>query len=460
MRTVIRILGWAAIAAAIAVAAPASHAAPRRQQQMMPPGIAPGTRIFVALAGRPAPVRVTWPPAQNIARYRARWSQAGALLDIELPGTATAFEREVSAGGRHQLTMVAIDATGRESSPVEIAVDVVVVAAIAPGSEEPAATPPGSAAVPGVPAFAVGARFRSKGLTCRLGNEPAAGEATAREVGTTTLHCGGGESGPRVEVPVVIAPVLVDAPKTPLTRGAATQIHITLASVARLGERLDVEADGGVQLSEVRRTEHGVDVVVTPRAGSAATAVLVVRSHGVQLGSVELALEDPPAAPPPPPSDPAGLAVDLGYHLGLFVPGSDPATLGASKKELTPRPLGGARVGVFPTRRVGLEAELALAAPDFRNEHRAWLLSTRAHLAVRVLDTGDLGVRLVGGAGTLNRTGAIHYGGAFTFETRRKLWLRVEALHAIAGGRDAGYTHCFEIQLGVVARLGRRDRWR
>jgi hypothetical protein len=457
MRAAIRIIGWAAIAAAIAVAAPISHAAPRRQ--LMPPAIAPGTRIFISLAGRPAPVRVTWPAAPNIVRYRARWFQAGALLDIELPGTATAFERDVSAAGHHQLTVVAIDAAGRESSPVEIAVDVFVVAAIAPGSDEPAGAPPGSAAVPGVPAFAVGARFRSQGLTCRLGNDPPAGEAVARTVGTTTLHCGG-EPGPRVDVPVVIAPVLIDGPKTPLSRTAATRVHLTLASVARLGERLEVEADGAVQVSTVRRTERGIDVIVTPRSGAPATIVLTVRSRDVKLGSVELALADPPpAAPPPPVSDPGGLAVDLGYHLGMFVPGSDPVMIGTSRKELTLRPIGGVRVGVFPTRRVGLEAEFSLGAPDFRTEHRAWVMSGRAHLAARVLDAGDLGVRLLGGAGTLNRTGAIHYGGAFTFETRRKLWLRVEALHAIAGARDAGFTHCFEIQLGVVARLGRRDRW-
>jgi hypothetical protein len=55
-------------------------------------------------------------------------------------------------------------------------------------------------------------------------------------------------------------------------------------------------------------------------------------------------------------------------------------------------------------------------------------------------------------------TGAVHWGAAFTIETRRDLWLRLGAYHVITTARDAGYSHCVELQLGVVTRLGRRDR--
>src|SRR5215216_6190717 len=88
-----------AIAAAALASAPTSNAAhaappPLPGKPPPPPAIAPGARTFVVFAGRPARVRLAWPAAAKIARYRARWKQGGAQVDVELPGTATAFERE------------------------------------------------------------------------------------------------------------------------------------------------------------------------------------------------------------------------------------------------------------------------------------------------------------------------------------------------------------------------------
>ncbi len=455
MRARVYLLGCALLVGAMGPVRAAPRAAPGKPPPA--PAIAPGTRTFVALAGRPATVRVTWPAMPDVARYRARWVQAGALIDIELAGTATAFEREVSSAGHHQLTVVAIDAAGRESPPVEIGVDVVAVAAIAPGSEEPAAA--------SAPAFAVGTRFRSAGLTCRIGDGPEGPEAAAQQPGTATLRCGAAP-GPRIDVPVVIAPVIVDVPRRPLERGTATKVHVTVASVARLGEQLEVEAIDA-ELGEVRRTEYGFEVAVTPREG-AVTANLIVRSQkiaaaegprpGIVLGRVELLIEQPPVPPVPGPERTAWFALDLGYHVGALVPTGKSPAIGSSDREVIRRPLGGIRVGLFPTRRVGLEAELALAAPDYRPAQRTWLVAARAQLAARLIEHGDLGLRLVGGAGVLSTSGAIHYGGAFTFETRRNLWLRLEVLHAITPTRGAGYAHCVEVQLGVVTRLGRQDR--
>src|SRR5262245_27917496 len=79
---------WPAIGCALVVAAP-TEATP--DNRPAPPAIARGARTFVAFAGRPAPVKLAWTPAANVARYRARWTDADALVDIELPGTATAF---------------------------------------------------------------------------------------------------------------------------------------------------------------------------------------------------------------------------------------------------------------------------------------------------------------------------------------------------------------------------------
>jgi hypothetical protein len=471
MRAALWMLGGVLLSAAMS--SHASHAAPlaappRRlgegwhRSPPPPPGkppaapaIATGARTFVALGGRPAPVRLAWPAVPNVARYRARWTQAGTVVDTELPGIATAFEREVVTAGHHQLSLIAIDAAGRESLPVEIGVDVVAIAAIVPGEGEPA--PPNPTASPGMPAFAIGARFRSPGLACRLGDGPAGAEAAAREPGAMTLRCDG-EAGPHVEVPVVIAPVIVDGPKRPLARGTATKVHLTVASVAQLGERLEVEADGDLSVADLQRTTHGLDLAVTPSNG-ATTAGLVVRSHGIQLARVELAIAPAPEAPPPPAPPESWLSFELGYHIGVLAP-TDPPAIGTADKELVPGPLAGGRAGIFPTQRVGLEAELAVAALDYRGRggRTQALVSARAHVAVRAVEHGRFGLRLLGGAGALRTSGEIHYGGALTFETHPNLWLRFQALDAITAAHDAGYAHCIELQLGVVTSLGRRDR--
>lgn len=446
MRLILVLLGCALLAG------PASAQTVPGGTPPSPPAIPPGARAFPLFAGRPAQVIITWPAGPNIARYRARWLQAGTQIDIELAGTATLFEREVRAPGRYELTLVAIDRAGLESTPTVTEVNVVTVDAIPPGATEPA--------TPRVPAFAVGTRFRAAGLVCRLGDGPVSRDAAAREAGPTTLRCGppGGAAGPRVEVPIVIAPVLIDGPKEPILRGAETKVHLTVASVAQLGDRLEVTAArGDAKIGAVSRTPHGLEVAVTP-GGTAPTAALMVQGSGHAVGTVELPIVDPPPPPPPAVPVPAWFALDVGYHLAVIVPTADRPQLGDSNREVAPRPLGGGRLGFFPVRRWGIEAELAIGSPDFRPKQSPWLVSTRAQVVARPVD-GRFGLQLVGGAGFLNASGVVHYGGALTFETSDNLWLHVQVLHAIAPGRD-DYAHCVEMQLGVVTRLGRRDRIR
>src|SRR5580765_2728123 len=90
-----------------------------------PPVVDAKTKTFVAFAGQPARVALAWPAVHGGARSRVRWTEAGAPVDLELPGTATAFERAEPTAGHHQLSLVAIDERGQESSPAEVAVDVV-----------------------------------------------------------------------------------------------------------------------------------------------------------------------------------------------------------------------------------------------------------------------------------------------------------------------------------------------
>jgi hypothetical protein len=122
-------------------------------------------------------------------------------------------------------------------------------------------------------------------------------------------------------------------------------------------------------------------------------------------------------------------------------------------------------------RRLGLESEVAIALPGYTDRAGISALAiARAQLAARVVEDQRFGLRLLGGVDLLgvlvergtshrNAAGAAHYGAAFTIETRRDLWLRLEALHLITTAQDAGYAHCFELQIGLTTRFGRRDAW-
>ena len=457
--------GLQAIAFTLLATATAS-ATPQRPPPS--PAIAGGTRTFVAFGGAPAPVRLAWTPQPNIERYRARWTDAGVQIDIELPGSATAFERAEATAGRHQLSVVAIDADGRESPPAEIAVEVVTVNAIVAGTEEPT-TPSGSA-------FVIGARFASPGLSCRLGLGTPATEVIATMPGTTLLACGGEAGQPRVEIPLVIVPVRVAGPIAPIVREHVSRVHVTVAAVAPIGDKLVVEAIGDLDLGDAERTEYGLDVPVTARPGST-TAGLVVRAGTVELGRVTLALTDAVVSQPEEVDELAWYALDVGGQVGAFIPPQDglqalalgdPADSGEA---VTSGALVGGRLGFFPTRHVGLEAEAALGMAGYTKQPGQALFGlARVQLATRLVDEQRYGLRLLAGVdliGMLSQngashrdaTGGVHYGAAFTIETRPNLWLRIEGLDVITAARDAGYAHCVELQVGVVTRFGRQDRW-
>src|SRR5665647_2597675 len=99
------------------------------------PAIAAGPRTFVAFAGRPAPVRITWAPVAGAVRYRARWSDTLHPIDILL--TAPVLERSEWRTGQHHVTVFAVDELGNESQPAELTLDVITIAATRAGSEAP-----------------------------------------------------------------------------------------------------------------------------------------------------------------------------------------------------------------------------------------------------------------------------------------------------------------------------------
>jgi len=432
-----------------------------------PPKLAAGTRTFAVFAGRAAPIKLTWAPVPGAARYRVRWTSGGLTTEIET--VQPVFERGETTPGKHTLTLTAIDSGGLESAPTDIAIDVIGIEATAPGSKTPAPSPTG--------AYAIGAKFSSPGLRCQLGTGAPAAEVIARVAGAFGLRCGGDPGQPTVEVPVVIAPVVVASELAPVARDTETRLHVTVASVGAIGDHLEIAAIGDLDLGPAERVAGGLDIPVTASA-DATSAGLVIRANSVELGRIAIDLVDKPKPQIIPPPEYNWFALDLGAHIGGFLPpdvGASASNLGQPldpNDSLSGGPLLGIRLGLFPTRRVGVELEESVGTSAYTGRlGTAALLLTKGQLAVRIGDEGRFGLRgLIGGdalttltsAGTsrVGTLGGVHYGGAFTIETRPGVSVRLEALHVITVAQDAGYAHCLEVQIGVVTRLGRRDHFR
>lgn len=432
------------------------------------PRLTTASRTFVAFAGEAAPVKVTWSPVAGAARYRARWTSGAQTYDREL--TDTVFERPEMTPGEHVLTVTAIDAAGIESAPSDLRIDVVRVEATAPGAKTTSGRPASGA-------FAVGAKFSSPGLSCQLGPGTSGMDVVAKVAGAYPLRCGGEAGQPAVEVPVIIAPVIVSGDLAPIARDTETKLHLTIASVGAIGDQLEIAAIGDLDLGAALRVPGGLDIPVTP-SETATSAGLIVRANGVELGRVAIDLVDKPAPYQPPVPEPDWFALDLGAQIGAFLP---PDVGGAANDighpldpddTLTGGPYAGLRLGLFPTRRVGFELESGVVTSSYTGRLGVVpLMINRGSIVGRLVEDGRFGLRGLlggdilttlgdGGTNKVGSVGGLHYGAAFTIETRPGVSVRLEALHVITVAQDAGYAHCLELQIGVVARLGRRDRWK
>lgn len=424
-----------------------------------------------AFAGEGVDVVVGWRAVAGAAKYRVTLTGAKGPTDIETKGLQV--EQRALQPGRYQLTVTAIDASGMEGALSEpLPLTVIEVKAVPPGSDRPMQPLRG--------AYAAGTRFSVPGMHCETSNASVddllvlpENELRVTTPGRVTLRCAGIPG--YLEKQVVIAPITLALDTTQVVRGDTTTLHVTLASVAYIGEHIGVEALGDVTLGEAERTDFGLDIpVAAPIA--AKTAALSIEAGTFQLGRFDLALVDPAPAPPPPQTPQASsLALDVGGQVGAFFPpstGGSATTIGHPTRmadAISSGPLIGVRLGYFPIPRVGLEGELSVAAGGYADEAGvAQLLATRLSLAVRVFDRGRFGFRLIGGAGTwstLEQRGTsqrateaeIHAGAAVTVETSPNLWLRFQLADAVTTARDSGYAHVFEAQLGILTRLGRHD---
>ncbi len=468
----VRISLAAVLGCALAAPARAQSEPPRRLLDppvytLRPEGALP------AFPGAGVDVTIGWRPVGEAVRYRATFTNVDTGESTDVDTTALRIDKRGLAPGHYQLTIGALDATGMVGALSEpLPLNVIEVRAVPPGAAQP--MPPTRGA------YVVGTRFSVAGMHCEASEARiddllvrAENELRVTRPGRTTLYCAGLPG--YLEAEVLIAPVTVALRSPQVTRGTTTTVHVTIGSVARVGDQLAVAGLGDVTVGVPIRTTYGLDVPVTVPLDATAGR-LAIQSDTFELGHVDLALvaPPPPAAPPPRPSL-DWQALELGGQLGAFFPpseGGGATTIGdptAAEDAVTGGPLVGTRLGFFPIPRLGLEAELSLAAGGYVDESTvSRLLVTRAQLAIRALESGRFGLRLIAGGGawttlrehgTSQRStvGEAHAGLAVTVETSPNLWLRFQLLDLVTSARENAYAHVIEGQLGIVTRFGRRD---
>jgi hypothetical protein len=468
-RVLVAVLGCAFVAPAAAQPRPP---APRKLLEAPVFTIRPQGALS-AFIGEGVNVVVGWRPVGEAARYRVTLTNTASNTAVDLETTSLRFEKQGIAPGRYQLTITAIDASGMEGALSEpLPLNVIEVRGVPPGADKPQAPTRG--------AYVVGTRFSVPGMHCEVSNAPIddllvlpENELQIVKPGLVTLRCAGIPG--YLEKQVVIAPITIAVASPSVQRGATTTVRVTFASVALIGSRIDAHAFGDITVGEVMRTDFGIDVPVAAPLAAKRGSVSILAGN-FELGRVELTLTDP--APPPRPLAREKLdwqALDLGGQIGAFFPPTGTrsgTTIGrpiAVGDVVTAGPLAGVRLGFFPTARFGFEGELSMIAGGYGDESGvSEILASRVQLAVRAIEAGRFGLRLIGGAGawtTLRQHGTsrpategeVHAGAALTVEMSPKLWLRVQLADLVTSARDDGYAHVIETQLGIFTRFGRTD---
>jgi hypothetical protein len=470
-------VAWVAVACGVVHANPGNEKPDKNKAAEAPkrlldaPNLQTRAKSLAAFGGGGADIRVSWSAVSGAVRYHVMWAGADGKPTDTWSQRLTFQKQDVKAG-RYTLTVAAVDTNGMEGAlSAPLAFDIAEVVAVPPGSTAP--QPP----VRG--AYAVGTVFSVPGKTCTLGGQtlsrPDKQDATkvrATSAGLGELHCDS------ISSPVVIAPVTVGNKEAPLPRGETTTVHVSIGSVASVGDQIEVVGIGGAKpTGPVKRTPMGLDVALAI-APDAEAAAIAIKTGGLELGRTGFDLTDRVAPPPPPPPPgSAAAAFDLAFAAGAFVPtasGMDPAAPAIGRPTTTADVVGagvsfGPRLGLYLVPRVGIEAELDMLTLPVSDE-RVLGLAVRGQLAIRALESKYFGARLIAGAGSISivqgartvtpqTSGEVHYGLGLALVTTPGVSLRADALDVVTTSESRGYAHNLELELAVVARFGRRDHW-
>jgi hypothetical protein len=438
----------------------------------------------VSVAGRPAAVRAVFAPVAGQTRYRV-WirTQGGdpiSAVDVAAAGESGAITLHRLRPGLYTARVVALGADGFESAPsADLPIEVIDLPAVAAGRDEVLA-PADDAGDLGSPAPApvltVGARLViPAALTCQLGDDVPTSPVVITRVGPIALRCHRGAD--EVAAPLLVGESLaIEVANAPhLVPRRATTLTFTLRDPAAAPA---VDAVGtGVRVLSVEAGADGLRVTVEPppRGGRLAHLDLVLRdAPEISLKRVALAIEVTDEAPRPrgaPTLDVRFAGAELGAFAGYLALPSDAGDAielgdaGDPAYRVASGPTFGARLAIWPTHRVGIEAEVGVTPTDYAAaDDRATVVAARGQLALRIVQDGRFGLRAAAGAGVLtlvsgagaahaDTDGEVHWGLGFTIDLPRRLQVRLDARHLLAPARDGGFANAIEATTGLGVRL-------
>lgn len=454
-----------------------------------PPAWATTAEAAVAVAGRGAVIAAKFHPTAGVTHYRVTVATVGGDPVVTFDATSDPQGATVTIHrlrpGRYVAQIATVDANGVEGQrSAELPIEIIDLPVIAAGRDELVATATDAVtAEPTVPVAPVelelGARLMvPAALTCHLDDDPAASWVVVTRAGATALHCA--RSDEVLATPAIVGTELglaLAGPPPTLPRTGTTTLELTMRDPAA-APAVDAVATG-LRVRAVEAIATGVRVTVETAAagGRLAELDLVLRdAPEITLAQVALAIAPPVEVVRDRPSDPelddGRFGLEAGAYLGAIqFPTSDRggSELGNANDpdyRVASGPAFGARLAVWPTTRVGLEAEVGLIPTHFAiATERATVVSLRGQLAIRFVQDGRFGLRGAVGAGALmlvsgagdahaDTDSEVHWGLGFTVGVSR--WqLRLDARHLIGPARDAGYASMFELDLGAGVRFGR-----
>jgi LysM domain len=418
------------------------------------PALGPATLIVATFAAS-ASVPLSWQPVDGAVQYRAVvFDDQGVEQNVVIipPGQTSLSLADVPPGNV-SVQISAIDSAGFEGPPARLGVNVVAIAAAAPGRSDPsAATGATTSATTEHPRVALGSRIVEPAapipMTCALslqGSAPASPGSAAppasppsadalivRQPGHYRVSCApasGAEAVAAVaaefDVPPVTASVVGPAPLVP--RDQAVTLRIAVTSDAPLSDVAASNAAGppgptlgkppgltpgqpgkppGLTIESQHWDGHTLTLAVRGTASAALREplrlVVPLSTGEVELASLSLAVED--TSSPAPTAAPPRWRIGLGGFAGLLLPpaGSGLGHPTSVRDELTSGPLLGGRLVARRRAQPWLAGRLELGVSTLSqrgSSKSAALILPAASVALRPAALGSIELWTFAGGG-------------------------------------------------------------
>lgn len=468
-----------------------------------PAWIERGPVLFAAAGDRGGKIHGEWGAIAKAKAYRVEISQdpdgRDVMVNHVVPAQMLRFEAKRLPIGDYHVSIAAIDDDAFESPrSVRRKLRVVSVGLLTPGAaplpEAPVLddTEAAEADPPPIPVLR-GTRLDVPGdLRCSIDQGQPSREPVLDEPGEHTVACvtPDDQPVPGFRVAVVdmrVAPTATE--RATVVQGQSDTVRFSLDAEVPLPRRIWVQAPEGIVVGTPVPAESAESegqgqwiarVHAEPGAPAQATLRVMADAAGeeVELGQIELSVDEPPAADPtiPPPERPERHMIEGGVFGGLMFPSPNhdlyqkrlvdvPNRLERQGLERIAGSLG-IRAGYYPIRWVGIELENGLGPTKIEDtDSRATIYMIRGQalgqMPWRVTPTLHMGGGVLG-IGSLSVLGreydpAFHFGAGVKFYATRWLVLRLDVRDTISEGYRDGVSHTPEVILGVSGVIGRRS---